>query len=158
MLSEIIIIALLTLLPTLELRASIPYGIFSTNLHWSVVFLIAVMVNILLGPIVYTFVDKALHIVLRIKTADKLYTWYQKKIQKKITKKVERYGELGLALFIGVPLPGSGSYSGAIAAHLLGINFKRFFLANVIGVLIAGIIVLCICLFGNGAWNFFIKV
>jgi len=73
-------------------------------------------------------------------------------------KKVEKYGEFGLALFIGVPLPGSGSISGAIAAHLMGMSFKRFFLANLIGVSIAAIVVLAVSLFGGGAWNIFLKV
>ena len=60
-------------------------------------------------------------------------------------------------MFIGVPLPGSGVYSGALAAYLLGFRKRDFFLAAVIGVLIAGTIVLLVSLLGNGAWNIFLK-
>jgi len=158
MVSNITWIIALTLLPTLELRASIPYGIFSTDLHWSVVFLIAVITNMVLGAMVYTIIDKTLHIFIKYSWFNKPYTWYHKKVQNKIEKNVEKYGELGVALFIGVPLPGSGSYSGALAAHLLGLNFRQFFIANLIGVLIAGVAVTTICLFGTEAFQMFIKV
>ena len=158
MLSEIALIAGITLLPGLELRASIPAGIFTTNLHWSTVFLAAVISNILLGAVVYAVLEKLLIFFQDYRWFKKPYNWYHKRVHNKIHKNVEKYGELGLALFIGVPLPGSGVYSGSLAAHLLGMNFKKFFLANIIGVLMAGIVVTLICLFGDGAWNFFIKV
>ena len=61
--------------------------------------------------------------------------------QKNIQKSVDKYGELGVALFIGVPLPGSGVYSGALGAYVIGLNFKKFIIADIIGVLIAGTIV-----------------
>jgi len=156
--TQIIIIALVTLIPTLELRASIPYGIFNTDLHWTVVFLTAVSVNILLGSALYIIIDKTLHFFIRFKVVKTPYDWYHKKVHKKIHNNVEKYGELGLALFIGVPLPGSGSYSGALAAHLLGMDFKKFFLSNLIGVLIAGVAVLLISFFGSGLWTVFLKV
>lgn len=158
MFSEFAWIILLTLLPTLELRASIPYGVLSTNLHWSVVFLVAVITNMILGAVVFTIIDKTLHMFIKYPWFKKPYEWYHKRVQKKIEKKVEKYGELGVALFIGVPLPGSGSYSGALASHLLGLNFRQFFIANMIGVLIAGVIVLVVSLTGGEAWSMFIKV
>ena len=124
MFREIAIIIGLTLVPVLELRASIPYGIFTTDLHWSTVVALAVITNILLGAIVYTLIDRLLNICLKCSWFKRTWEWYTKKVQKKMHKKVEKYGEFGLALFIGVPLPGSGSISGAIAAHLMGLSFK----------------------------------
>ena len=71
----------------------------------------------------------------------------------------EKYGIIGLALFIGVPLPGSGVYSGALGAYLLGFNFKDYFKAAVLGVLIAATIVTIVSIFGNGLIaNLFLKV
>jgi len=61
--------------------------------------------------------------------------------QKNIQKYVDKYGELGVALFIGVPLPGSGVYSGALGAYVIGLKLKKFIIADIIGVLIAGTIV-----------------
>ena len=65
--------------------------------------------------------------------------WYT--TQRKIKPLVDKYGLFGVSLFIAIPLPGSGSYTGAVAAYILGIGYKKFILANLIGVIIAGTIV-----------------
>jgi len=155
--NEILILIGLTLLPFLELRASIPYGVFNTELSFTAIFIICVLTNILLAPILYLFLNKFIHIFLRFKLIDKIYQKIVTKTQKKVHKYVEKYGVLGLSLFIGIPLPGSGVYSGALGAYLLGFKFRDFFRAAVIGVLIAGVIVLLISTAGNGALEFLIK-
>ncbi|HJN56580.1 MAG: small multi-drug export protein [Candidatus Woesearchaeota archaeon] len=157
LLNEILLIIAITFLPFLELRASIPYGILVLNMHWIAVFAIAAITNIILGPIVYFFVDKIIHIFLRVKFIDKVYQKYVEKTQKKIHKYVGKYGEAAIAVFIGIPLPGSGSYSGALAAYLIGLGYKKFIIANIIGVLIAGILVTAITLTGVNTFNLFIK-
>ena len=157
MLKEILILTIITFLPFLELRASIPYGIFKTNLNWFVVFIVCVLANIALALCVYVFVNYVMHFFLRIKSIDKIYKKVIERTQKKIHPYVEKYGVIGLALFIGVPLPGSGVYTGGLGAYLLGFEFKDYMIASIIGVIIAGIIVLLISLFGNGAWMFLIK-
>jgi len=83
---------------------------------------------------------------------------YVEKTQKKIHKLVEKYGELSVAVFVGIPLPGSGVYSGALAAYLIGLDFKKFTIANIIGVLIAGTLVTIISLTGMQAFNIFLKI
>jgi uncharacterized membrane protein len=158
LLNQIILIIAITFLPFLELRASIPYGILILKMHWIPVFIVAVIVNIILGPIVYFFIDKILHIFLRIKFIDKIYKQYVERMQKKINKYIEKYGELAVAVFIGIPLPGSGSYSGALAAYIIGLGYKKFIIANIIGVLIAGIIVTLVTLTGSTAFDLFIKI
>jgi uncharacterized membrane protein len=157
MINEILILIGLTLLPFLELRASIPYGILVLGMDWISVFLICVIANIILGPIVYIFLDKVVHLFLRINWIDKCYQKYVERTQRRIRPYVEKYGLLGVSIFIGVPLPGSGSYTGALGSYLLGIKFKRFVLANVIGVLIAGVLVTIISLTGGGVFNFIIR-
>src|SRR3989338_8850101 len=149
--NPVLILILLTLVPFLELRASILYGIFSTNLHWSTVFLICVITNILLGPILYFFLDKIIHIFLRVSWIHKLYTRIVERPRKKIHEAVERYGTLGVAIFIGIPLPGTGTYSAAIGSYLLNLGYKRFFIANVFGVLIAGTLMTLGALSGSSA-------
>ena len=156
--TNILILIGLTLLPFLELRASIPYGIINTDLNWMVVFIVCVLANIVLAPLVYFFIDKVIHLFFFIKPFKKMYHYNIERTQKRIHKYVEKYGEIGVALFIAVPLPGSGVYSGAIAAYILGMSYKDFMKAAVIGVLIAGIIVTTISISGNEAFKFFIKV
>ncbi|MFH1275652.1 MAG: small multi-drug export protein [Candidatus Woesearchaeota archaeon] len=155
--NEIIELIIITFIPALELRASIPYGVFKTDFPLLTIFLICVVANILLAPLLYWFLNNIIHIFLRIKFIEKLYQKTIVHVQKKVQPYVKKYGILGLSIFIGIPLPGSGVYSGAIGAYVLGFNFKDFFKAAVVGVLIAGIIVLLISTTGNSAWNFLIK-
>ena len=156
--TDILILIGLTLLPFLELRASIPYGILNTNLNWMTVFIICVLTNIILAPLVYFFLDKIVHLFFFIKPFQRFYQRKIEKTQRKIHKYVEKYGEIGLAIFIAVPLPGSGVYTGAIAAYVLGMSYKDFIKAAVIGVLIAGVIVTAISLTGSEAFKLFIKI
>ena len=153
-----ILVALVTLLPFLELRASIPYGIVVLGKdHWPAVFAIAVVVNILLGPVLYVCLDKLLHLFLRIPAIRRLWERIVVRTQKRVQPKVERYGVWGLGFFIGVPLPGSGVYSGSIGGYLLGFSHRKFFFATVIGVLIAGAAVTAVVLSGVEALSFLVK-
>jgi uncharacterized membrane protein len=132
---------LITMLPFLELRASIPYGINFLKLAWPTVFIVCVISNIILGIIIYFMLDKFVHFFLRFRVFEIPYKKIVLRTQKKIHPYVEKYGEIGVALFIGVPLPGSGVYTGALGAYILGLKFKKFIIADIIGVLIAGTIV-----------------
>lgn len=158
---KILILVLVTFIPGLELRASIPLGILGRkielfnltlkgfDLNWAFVFFICVIANIILGPLVYAFLDKFVHHLLRFGLFAKYYHRKVEKTQNKIKPYVEKYGLLGVAIFIGMPLPGSGSYTGALGAYLLGLGYKKFIVANIIGVLIAGTIVTVITLIGK---------
>ncbi|MBU4201679.1 MAG: small multi-drug export protein [Candidatus Altiarchaeales archaeon] len=155
---EILNIVWITFLPFLELRASIPYGILKANLNWALVFLVCVVTNIILGAVLYPLIDTIIRIFTRIGFIDNLYRRYVRRTQKRIDMYVKKYGYLGVAIFIGIPLPGSGVYSGALAAHLIGLDYKKFIIADIIGVLIAGIIVTIVSLTGVETFDFFIKI
>jgi len=141
MLNQLSYLIFITLLPFLELRASIPYGINVLKMPWPTVFIVCVIANIILGILIYFLLDKFVHLFLRYKFFSKPYNHIVLRTQKNIQKYVDKYGEIGVALFIGVPLPGSGVYSGALGAYVIGLNFKKFIIADMIGVLIAGTIV-----------------
>ena len=113
MFEEIIKLIIVTLLPFLELRASIPYGIVGLGMHWRIVFLICVIFNIILGIAIYFLLDKFVHVVIQVRWIGKIYHKIVEKTQRRIRKYVDKYGEIGVAIFIGIPLPGSGVYSGA---------------------------------------------
>jgi len=154
----VLVLILITLIPTLELRASIPYGILRADMHWWSVVLVCVVTNIVLGPLVYLFLDKAVTLLLRFEWLSGIYGRTVSRTQRRIQRSVDRYGEMGVALFIGIPLPGTGSYSGALGAYLLGLGYRRFIVANIIGVLMAGTIVTAVVLSGVGAFRMLIKV
>ena len=130
-------LALITLVPWIELRLSIPYGIFKTDIAPIYVFLMAVVVNILLFFPIYFGLKFAYKYLIRWKFFEKTTT----RIRKKGEPYIKKYGFIGLGIFIGIPLPGSGVYSGTLLAWLVGMGWKKAFAAAVIGVLIAGGIV-----------------
>lgn len=151
MIKSILILIAVTLIPTLELRASIPWGFFllADKLTWSVVVLVCIIANIILGWIVFAIMGPVFEMLRK-------WGWFEKNIwpilektQHKIQPYVEKYGELGVALFIGIPLPMSGVYTGAFGAYLLGVDKRKFAIANVIGVLIAAAAVTTLCLLIN---------
>lgn len=148
---------LITFIPALELRASIPFGIFATELHWLNVFFICIISNIILGIIVFYLIDWFIRVVTKVKVVGNIWDKYVQRTQKRIQRGVEKYGEWAVTIFIGIPLPGSGVYTGALASYIIGLKFKKFLLADIIGVLIAGIVVTLICLTGSGLSSIFIK-
>ena len=156
--SDITQIILITLIPALELRASLPFAILVVEMPWYWAFLLVVIINILLAPIVYFALKLFLDIVIKVPALNKLYERSLHKVQSKIQPKVEKYGFWGLALFIGVPLPGSGVYTGALAAFVLDIKPKHFILASIVGVIIAAIVVLLAVLTGAEALEWIIKI
>ncbi len=155
--SHLLWVIALTLLPTLELRASIPYAMVVAG--WSALpaASVAILVNTALAPLVWVFVDRALHLFLRIGWIDRIYQRYAHAKRDKLERLVERWGVLGLALFIGVPLPGTGVYSGAVAAYMLDFRFRDFLLASFLGCVLAGSVVTGVVASGSKTLSFLVK-
>lgn len=162
---KLFLLILLTFVPVFELRWSIPIGLFSGTINvpiigamngfalpWLIVFLVCVAANAFLGLISYFFFDKIIHFFLKINFLNNFYQRIVLRAQKKSKSLIDKYGFFGLALFIAIPLPGSGTWTGALVGHLIGFGYKKFFLANLIGVIIAGIIVTA---FSIGLFSFF---
>jgi len=152
-----LLIVILTFTPFLELRASIPYGIIVAEKPWWLVVAVAVVINIILGPIIYWILENLLHLILKIRLVEKLWDRIIVRTQKKVHPLVEKYGTWGLSVFIGIPLPGSGVYSGAFGGYLLGFTKKEFYIATVLGVLIAAAAVTVVVLTGTTTFELFLK-
>jgi len=139
---EIAWVLLATVSPISELRGGIPLGI-SFGLDPLFTFFIAVIANILIFfPIFFAlrlFYDKLLS---RIPLSDK----YLDNLRKRGKPIVEKYGFWGLTLFVAIPLPITGAYTGTILAWLVGMSWKKAFPAVGLGVIVAGIVVLLITL------------
>ncbi len=134
-------VLLATVLPISELRGGIPLGILHYELDPLPIFFMVVTVNILIFfPIFFAlrfFYDKFLH---RIPLLDR----YLDGLRKRGEPKVDKYGFWGLFLFVAVPLPLTGAYTGTMLAWLLGMDWKKAFPAVVLGVIVAGVVVLLI--------------
>ncbi|MFH1771465.1 MAG: small multi-drug export protein [Candidatus Omnitrophota bacterium] len=133
-------VAVVAALPVFELRGSIPLGILSFKMPWQSVCFYSFLGNFI--PIVplLVFLRWAEKRLENIRYIGKGLRWWFDKVHKK-SKIVQVYGFWGLALFVAIPVPGSGIWSGAVAATLFEFKLKRAFLAILIGMIIAGILV-----------------
>ncbi|MEE8311876.1 MAG: small multi-drug export protein [Candidatus Binatia bacterium] len=159
MLRAVLILGAMTFIPALELRASIPYGlgVYQATLGPAAIVFVCILANFLLAPVVWIFLDKGIHLLLRIEWINSLYERVVPHARERVHAYVERYGTMGLALFIGVPLPGSGVYSGGLGAYLLGFTFGQYMVASAVGVIIAGAAVTAVSLTGLEAFELFLK-
>lgn len=150
-------VILLTFTPTLELRASIPYAILVAKWPALSAAAVAIVANTALAPLVWVFVHRIMPFFLKVAWIERLYTKVVDRNAAKLQPKVEKYGVLGLALFIGVPLPGTGVYSGCLAAWALKYRYRDYLLASFLGCLIAGVAVTLVVASGNEAFHFLYK-
>ena len=141
MTKDIVWVLLASVSPISELRGGIPLGILKYDLDPLLTFFIAVIANALIFfPVFFAlrlFYDKVL---FRIPLFDK----YLDNLRKRGKPKVDKYGFWGLALFVAVPLPLTGAYTGTILAWLLDMDWRKAFAAVGLGVIAAGVVVLLI--------------
>lgn len=147
---------ILSILPIAELRGGIPYAIANgMPILWS--YFICVIANILVFPIVYLFLEFLHPIFLKIKLYQSLFDKIVVSTRKKIEQKIKKYGFWGIMIFVMIPLPITGAYTGSFAAWLFDIPKKKAFLAVSLGVIIAGIIVTLVVQTGSEILHFLIK-
>lgn len=153
-----IYIFLIAMVPLIELRGAIPvaYGIHTANpdfsLLWS--YVIIAIGNILPVPFIYLFARRILEWGKDKKVIGKFFTWCLEKGEKggqKLQTKAGRGLYWALVLFVGIPLPGTGAWTGTLAASFLDMDFKKSVLAVIGGVVLASIIVGVVCTLGFGA-------
>lgn len=133
-----VIVFIISMLPILELRGGL-LAASILNLDFIPGFIISILGNILPIPIVLLFLDKILRWLEKYKVTKN----FVKKIENKILskkKQIEKYGYIGLILFVGIPLPGTGAWTGSALAVLLNMNKKKSFLYIILGIILASII------------------
>jgi len=133
-----IIVVFVSMLPFLELRASIPLGIIAFCLPPVQVFLVAIISNILVVPVILLLFERVEEWLRKYRFWANLMDWLFERTRKRATEKVKKYEALALIIFVGVPLPGTGAWTGSLIAYLFGMDIKKSFIYISIGVLIAG--------------------
>lgn len=148
--------AFLTLLPISELRGGIPYALGS-GLTPIFTYFYCVFINMLVGPLVFVFLSTLHKIFDRWHVYHGLFLRVVERSRKRLEQKVRKFGYLGVALFVAIPLPITGAYTGTLGAWILGLEAKKTYLSVAAGVCIAGIIVTLVSFFGIKALSFFLK-
>lgn len=142
MIKKYLIVFLVSMVPIIELRGAIPYAVaFGLPLLPS--YIIAIVGNMLPVPFIYLFARKILEYGSDKKYTKKFFRWCLKKGEsggKKLEKNAGKGIYWALLLFVGIPLPGTGAWTGTLAASILNLNFKKSVLAVMGGVVLAGII------------------
>lgn len=142
MLKKYLIVFLVSMVPLIELRGAIPYAV-GFNLPLIPSYIIAIIGNVLPVPFIFLFARRILVWGSDKKYIGKFFNWCLKK-GKKGGQKLEKTAGKGLYwalfLFVGIPLPGTGAWTGTLAASLLDMDFKKSVLSIMGGVILAGLI------------------
>ena len=128
-----------SMVPLIELRGSIIIGA-GLGLPWLANFLLSVIGNMIPVPFILLFIRKILAWMHTTKHFRRIAEWLEKKAHSK-SDQVLKYATFGLMLFVGIPLPGTGAWTGALIASLLDMRMKYALPSIFAGVVIAGFIV-----------------
>lgn len=142
-----LIVVIISALPIAELRVALPIAIISFHMPWHKAFCLAIIGNLLPVPILLLFLEPLAKVVSRVEVGRRLVNWVFEHTRRR-GKAIERYEKIGLTLFVAIPLPVTGAWTGSIAAFLLGLRFRYAFLSILTGIIIAGAIVTSLCLLG----------
>lgn len=142
------------LIPIFELRGGLPIAL-AGGMHPLLAYGYCVALNLLVTPVVLIFLNTFHKLFLR-------FAWYKKisdklieRARAKVKAKIDKYGFLGLALFVAIPLPVTGAYTGALGAWILGMDMKKAFLAISLGVAVAGGLVTGAYYLASAGYDFF---
>ena len=144
---EEIIVIVLSALPISELRGGLSVAITIFHMPWYYVFFLSFIGNIIPVPILLLLFDAIAKIISKMEIGEKFVNWVLERTRKR-TGLIEKYERIGLILFVAIPLPFTGAWTGSIAAFLLGLRFWHAFFAILCGIIIAGAIVTCLNLLG----------
>lgn len=139
-----IVVFIISLLPVLELRGGLLAAAL-LKVNPVVGYIVSIIGNIIPVPFILLFINKILSWMekSKINIFHKVASWIRNKAEKN-KGKIEKYGYIGLILFVGIPLPGTGAWTGCLVASLLHLDRKKSFLCTFVGIIIASIIMMIV--------------
>ncbi|MBE7041275.1 MAG: small multidrug export protein [Ruminococcaceae bacterium] len=150
--SNELVIFIVSMLPVVELRGAIPLGVV-LNTKPLITFCLAVIGNLLPVPFIILCARPVVDFFLRVKYLRPIGNWLENKVRKN-SHKITKYKVGGLFLFVAIPLPGTGAWTGALLAALMNMRLKNAFPSIALGVVAAGILMT----FGSSAVDWFIAL
>jgi len=145
---EFIFTMLVSMIPVVELRGGIPFGVATLGLPYPAAFVAAVIGNILPAPFIVVYIRRIFQwLRRRFPRLDGMVDAMERKAHLK-GRKVSKYKYLGLLLFVAIPLPGTGAWTGSLAAAFLDMPLRKALPSIILGVLLAGGIMTALTFFG----------
>ena len=136
--ADYVYVLFISMFPIVELRGAIPIA-FARDLDPAISFAVAIVGNLLPIPFILLLIRKVCEWMKKTKHLSKIPIFLEQKVEKH-KEKVTKYGKWGLFLFVAIPLPGTGAWTGALIASFLNFKFRDSIIAIVGGVITAGII------------------
>ena len=148
--------AFLSFLPISELRGAIPFAI-ANDVPWYLAYPVAAFLNALVAPACWIFLSTLHRLFLKMGWYKNFFERFIDRARNKLHDKVERWGWFGVAVFVAIPLPLTGAWTGTLGAWVLGLSRRKTMLAVILGVLTSGAIVTAVVLLGIQALSMFVK-
>ena len=148
--------AFLSFLPISELRGAIPFAI-ANRVPWYAAYAVAAFLNAMVAPVCWIFLSTLHKFFLKMNWYKIFFERFIERARNKLHDNVERWGWLGIAVFVAIPLPLTGAWTGTLGAWVLGLSRRKTMLAVVLGVITSGAIVTAVVLLGIQALNLFVK-
>ena len=148
MFKKYLTVFLISMVPLIELRLGVPFGT-GLGLPWHTTLIVCMVGNMLPVPVIFFFARKVLEWGADKKYIGRFFSWCLEKGRKggeKLQAKAGRGIYVALLLFVGIPLPGTGAWTGTLAASMLDLDFKKSVISVMSGVLLAGVIMTVISL------------
>ena len=138
---------ILSMFPIGEIRLALPMAIQIYGIPWAEAFILSVIGNIIPIVPILLLLEPVSKFLMKYPVFNKFFTWLFERTRKR-SDIIEKYETLGLMIFVSIPLPITGAWTGCVAAFLFGIRFWYAFIAISLGVFIAGVIVLSLVKLG----------
>ena len=146
-----IMIMLIGATPVLELRWAIPQALY-WNMPVLKAFYLSVLGNIIIIAPVLFFLEPVSNRLRKFKIWSRFFDWLNQRTMKKADM-IQKYEALGLIMFVAIPFPGTGAWTGCLAASMFKIRFRYAFPAVILGIIIAGVIVTLLSIAGKSMLN-----
>ncbi|MCB5252908.1 MAG: small multi-drug export protein [Candidatus Cloacimonadaceae bacterium] len=147
-LSPRLIVFIISMLPIIELRGSIPVAIMLFKIPWFEAVIISILGNMVPIPFLLLFIEWFFKLISKVPIGARFTSWLFARTRRK-GKAIERYEAIGLVSFVGIPLPGTGGWTGSLASRIFGISFWKSMLYILLGVCLASAIVTPLSLMGK---------
>ena len=119
--SDLLYAVILSMMPIAELRGGIPYAL-ANDINPVLAYIICCSANLMAFPIVYLFLGFFHNHLIKIELYNKLFDQFVERTRKKVEKNIQKWGFWGLMVFVMIPLPVTGAYTGSFAAWVFGIK------------------------------------